>query len=455
MNSNLREKHGEYYAVFTYRDELNHRKEKWVPLRIQVREHGKKKAEELLAKLSKPNAFDPNDLRSTNALLLELGLFPFDSSWRVVRGEAPVEKKMGRPVEAAPIPAIPSQDISEQLSGLKKGKKILFSDYLAIWYNIHKDTISLTSQASLSGMVFHAIIPWFRDQGITLTGIQPEDIEAFYREEMALGKGTNTCRHYHSAIRSALQYAFKKGYVINNVADRVDKPKKGDFKGDFYDEKELETLFQAAKGTNLEFAVLMGAYYGLRREEVCGLKWNAVDFQYKTITIRHTVGEVSINGKQKLILKDSTKNQSSFRTLPLSDFIANKLLEMKMKQDKMKEFFGNRYNHDFDEYIYVFENGDLVRPSWVTYNFRKLLQDKGMRKIRFHDLRHSCATLLRHEGVPMEDIQKWLGHSAITTTESIYAHFDEGKNKQTLETISDALDEDGQKPTEKKPPEMK
>jgi integrase len=199
----------------------------------------------------------------------------------------------------------------------------------------------------------------------------------------------------------------------------------------------------------------MGAYYGLRREEVCGLKWNAVDFQYKTITIRHTVGEVSINGKQKLILKDSTKNQSSFRTLPLSDFIANKLLEMKMKQDKMKEFFGNRYNHDFDEYIYVFENGDLVRPSWVTYNFRKLLQDKGMRKIRFHDLRHSCATLLRHEGVPMEDIQKWLGHSAITTTESIYAHFDEGKNKQTLETISDALDEDGKKPTEKKPPEMK
>lgn len=76
----------------------------------------------------------------------------------------------------------------------------------------------------------------------------------------------------------------------------------------------------------------------------------------------------------------------------------------------MKELFGSSYNKRFDGYVNVFENGDLMRPNWVSANFRKLLDDNGMRRIRFHDLHHTCATLLRHNGVPMEDISKWLGH---------------------------------------------
>lgn len=94
-----------------------------------------------------------------------------------------------------------------------------------------------------------------------------------------------------------------------------------------------------------------------------------------------------------------------------------------------------------DDYIYCFENGDLVRPNWVTYSFRKLLDDNGMRRIRFHDLRHSCATLLRHQGVRMEDISKWLGHSNLLTTEQVYAHYDESAKDDTLKAISNALDQ--------------
>lgn len=99
----------------------------------------------------------------------------------------------------------------------------------------------------------------------------------------------------------------------------------------------------------------MGAYYGLRREKICDLKWSTVDFQYKTITIKHTVTETS-NGKEyQLFLKDTTKNKSSFRILPLSDATIDMLLKMKQSQEKMKLLFENRYNHEFDDYIYVFE----------------------------------------------------------------------------------------------------
>lgn len=167
-----------------------------------------------------------------------------------------------------------------------------------------------------------------------------------------------------------------------------------------------------------------------------------LDFQYKTITIKHTVIETS-NGKEyQLFLKDTTKNKSSFRTLPLSDATVDMLLKMKQRQEKMKLLFGNRYNHEFDDYIYVFENGDLVRPNWVTACFKRLLDDNNMPHIRFHDLRHSCATLLRHQGVPMEDISKWLGHSNLLTTEQVYAHYDDMKKGTTLKALSSALDND-------------
>lgn len=85
------------------------------------------------------------------------------------------------------------------------------------------------------------------------------------------------------------------------------------------------------------------------------------------------------NGKEyQLFLKDTTKNKSSFRTLPLSDVTVDMLLKMKQRQEKMKLLFGNRYNHEFDDYIYVFENGDLVRPNWVTACFKRLLDDNNM-----------------------------------------------------------------------------
>ena len=441
MNFNLREKHKEWYCVVTFRDENNKRKERWVPLKLLVKEGKKKEAKSLVDAISQPGAFDPNSLSVTNATLGKLNLYLFDDNWRPMRNGPTT--KMGRPRIYVDVKDLTPGEIAEGQMGLKKGKKILFGDYLVIWFNIHKENVALNTVASLKGQVFHIIGPWFNAQKVTLSGIQPEDIEAFYREKQADGVSNNTLRHYHGTIRSALQYAFKRGYVISNVADRVDKPKKEIFKGSFYNEDELKKLFSAVKGTNLEFAVYMAAYYGLRREEVCGLRWEAVDFQYKTITIKHTVSEVTVDGKFQLLLKDTTKNKSSFRTLPLSDSTISMLLEMKERQEKMQSLFGNRYNHGFDDYIYCFENGDLVRPNWVTYSFRKLLDDNGMRRIRFHDLRHSCATLLRHEGVRMEDISKWLGHSNTLTTEQVYAHYDEAAKDDTLKAISNALDEKG------------
>ena len=119
--------------------------------------------------------------------------------------------------------------------------------------------------------------------------------------------------------------------------------------------------------------------------------------------------------------------------------IENILMRMRASEKLNKEKFGSGYNHKYDEYIYKNEIGDLIKPGFLTQNFPIQLNRYNLRKIRFHDLRHSCATLLRHEGVPMEDIQKWLGHSEITTTEKIYAHFENKQHEKSAEKLCHAL----------------
>jgi integrase len=105
--------------------------------------------------------------------------------------------------------------------------------------------------------------------------------------------------------------------ILTNPADKVERPKKNHFTGSFYKDQELNQLFEAVKGDPIELAVLLAAFYGLRRSEIVGLKWQAINFQKQTLSIQHTVIPVSYGGKQITIAKDRAKNKSSHRTLPL------------------------------------------------------------------------------------------------------------------------------------------
>lgn len=132
------------------------------------------------------------------------------------------------------------------------------------------------------------------------------------------GVSANTILHYHANIRKALQLTFKTGVIDSNPADRIDKPKGvSSFKAATYNTSELPILFSAFEGDPLELPVLLACFYGLRRSEIAGLKWTAIDFEQKTITISHVVIQSLIKGKYTLIQKDRTKTKSSYRTFPL------------------------------------------------------------------------------------------------------------------------------------------
>lgn len=142
------------------------------------------------------------------------------------------------------------------------------------------------------------------------------------------------------------------------------------------------------------------------------------------ITISHTVTSCNLDGKCVIVAKDTTKTKSSRRTLPLVPYFHEKLLAVKAQQGRNQKLCGRSYNREFLEYICVDDIGDRFKPNYITSQFPRLLERNGFRKIRFHDLRHSCASLLLASGVPMKHIQEWLGHSDFSTTANIYAHLD-------------------------------
>ena len=182
----------------------------------------------------------------------------------------------------------------------------------------------------------------------------------------------------------------------------MERPKKNHFSGSIYNEKELEQLFEVSKGKPIELGIILAAFYGLRRSEAVGLKWSAIDFEQKTISIRHTVTQVSIDGKSVMVVKDRTKTKSSYRSLPLVPPFEELLNELKAKQELNKMLCGRAYCSKDAEYIYVNDIGELVKPGFINQNFPNLLEKNDMRKIRYHDLRHSCASLLYANGVSLE-----------------------------------------------------
>ena len=359
-------KNGRYYAVLNYRNAGRQRKTKWISLGLPEKGN-KRKAEAELARL---------------------------------RAEFEPPKEVG--------------DLSSDM---------LFADYLLEWLEIAKGRLAVATYSSYAAMIKKPVGPYFRQRNLTLRELEARHLQMFYSEMLRKVK-PNTVIHYHAIIHSALKYAVKTDMLVQNVADKVDRPKKNSFQPVFLSAEGMQKMFEALRGTKLELPVLVAAFYGFRRGEVLGLKWDAIDFERGTISVIRTVTTITVDGKQTEIEQQSAKTKSSLRTLPLIGSFREYFLQVKEAQELNKQICGNCYNHEYDGFVFVDELGERMRANYLTSAFPKFLEDHGLRRMRFHDLRHSCASLLLANGVPLKHIQEWLGHSDFTTTANIYAHLD-------------------------------
>ncbi len=157
------------------------------------------------------------------------------------------------------------------------------------------------------------------------------------------------------------------------------------------------------------------ALFGMRRGEIAGLRWANVDLKAKTVRIEEN--RVAL-GKQ--IASGTPKSKASNRTLPMPDDVVDLLRAARTRQTEERLRFGEGYGSG--DYVAIDEAGVEYHPNLLTFRWGKLLDDLGIRRVRLHDARHSCATLMHLRGVPIAVIAAWLGHASAAFTMSVYAH---------------------------------
>ena len=324
-----------------------------------------------------------------------------------------------------------------------------FIDFMLKWLNMIKHQIQESTYTGYKRQIEGRMKNYFTSNPVMLSELKPIHIIDFYNHLYSQGLKGTTVVKYHANIRKALDYAVKTDLIQNNPVLKVDRPVEEQYISDHYNEDELNLLFKIIKNTTLEVIVTLAAFFGLRRSEVLGLKWSAIDFENKTITISSTVVKAVCEDedsktKTKLISKSRTKNKSSYRTLPLFSEIENLLLSVKKKQEYYMSEFKSSYNKQYIDYICVDEMGKLRSPDYVSHKFKEILEKNNLRHIRFHDLRHSCGSLLVKKGVPLRNIQEWLGHSSSKTTER-YTHLDSSSKLKPKEALENALSFDDNK----------
>ena len=317
------------------------------------------------------------------------------------------------------------QIIKEQgkFQNIRNSNNISFCDYYEYWLEIKKSQIELSTYENYS-KYFKKIKDYFKEKEIALIDISPQDIRNFYSYLSSHNICSNTIRHYHITLNQAFSYAIKNGFLMFNPISAVEKPKPQKTRTNFYNQDDMKKLFRAVENSIIGIPVMLSAIYGLRRSEALGLKWKAIDFDNKKVYIEHKVIQVTIDHKTILYKSNQLKTSSSTRELPLLPQAEAILKNAKTKQNEQKMLLGKKYFNQYDEYVCVDDEGKLITPSRLTHTFNKILKQSKLKHIRFHDLRHSCASIMLSQNIPMKQIQEWLGHSNYATTANIYSHLD-------------------------------
>lgn len=186
--------------------------------------------------------------------------------------------------------------------------------------------------------------------------------------------------------------------------------------------------------------IFLASFYGLRRSELLGLRWSAIDFEQGTISILTTVVREKHGDEIRTIIRDNTtKTDSSMRTLPLCPYTYQYFSGLRQQQQYRRDLCGSCYHTQFTDFVCVDPLGMLLQPDYITQKFQQLLVKYSLRRIRFHDLRHSCATIMLYLGYTLKDIQTWLGHSNYNFTADTYVHSGIGVHEQMAQSLSEKL----------------
>jgi len=309
-------------------------------------------------------------------------------------------------------------------------QQIKFSEVVQRWQRNNEIRIRKSTRNKYNTNLKVHLIPWFGERNIS--EIKPTDIEDYYYYKIFESHKTlspNTIRDQHKMLKVIFKEAMKMKILESNPLDIVTPPRPNKPRVNYWDEEESKSFLDLAKTERLYPVFLIALTTGMRKAEILGLRWRDIDIKSKTISVRQTLnraGEV-----------EEAKSSSSYRSINVSNKVIDELLSWKQRQDREREHYNEEYREP--NLVITSLKGTPYSDSNVNRVWFRLLEKSGLPKIRFHDLRHTHATLLLKEGIHPKIVSERLGHSKISVTLDIYSHIIKGIQEVAAEAIDNLL----------------
>ena len=307
---------------------------------------------------------------------------------------------------------------------------------LSHWLEYWMDSIVRLNRAETTVYAYQKIIDNHIDPAlgtVPLKRLTPKMVQEYYTETQRVnGLSSNTMRRHHDLLSSALRSAVRQDVIPASPMERVEPPRVRTTESYFYNNQELKLLYQKIEGNILELAVKLAGSLGMRREEICGLKWENVDLQRHLVLIREARTAYGAT-----IVQKETKNRSSVRTLYLPDEVYLLLEQEQARQQQERCLQSPTYNPT--DHVILDAKGVPYSPNALSLAFTRFVKKNDLPRLTFHGLRHTFATIASCQGASLFDIGKALGHSTPATTGRIYTHLVDRTHEELVQRVSDAL----------------
>ena len=313
---------------------------------------------------------------------------------------------------------------------LPTGPQQLLKTYLDQWLEqVHKPTIRIGSFNAYRIMLDKHIIPALGH--IPLQRLSPQHVQGFYASKLSEGLSLRRVRGLHSVLHSALDNAVKWNLVGRNVCDLVSPPVPKRHEIQPLTPEQAQHLLEAAREHKLETLLTLALATGMRRGELLGLRWQDIDFEAGCLHVRRSVGRIGKFG----LIESEPKTQRSRRKIMLPAFVVAALKHHQQQQRAMRQEASSEWQDK--DIVFCGKNGKYFDLTSLDYHFKRLLKSAGLPNIRFHDLRHSAATILLSMGVHPKVVQELLGHSNISMTLDIYSHVLPSIHQEAMSKLDD------------------
>ena len=307
-------------------------------------------------------------------------------------------------------------------------------EFLSRWLDTSvKDNVRPRTLGNYRLQVRQHIIPALGR--MKLKSLSPAHVQGFYRSKLDAGLKPSSVRYIHAVLHRALKQAVRWGLVPRNVTEAVDIPKLTREEINALSPEETRRFLAAARGDRLEALYVLAVHCGPRRGELLGLRWSDVDLDAGTLRINRQVQRM--HDGSGLVFSEP-KNKKARRTIRLTNAASEALRRHRKRQAEEKLRIGTLYQDQ--GLVFATEIGTPLEPSNIdNRSFKPLLAKAGLRSIRFHDLRHTCATLMLSQGVNPKIAQERLGHSTIAQTMDTYSHVLPDMQDQAAAALESAL----------------